>query len=121
MRVLQLFADRFRNLEPLDLPLDGAAFVVLHGPNAQGKTNALEAVHLLATLKPLRGRKTRELVRFGEKSASVAGRVEHEGVARLHRVDLAPEGRTTSLDGKKVADLQEYFAGVRAIAFAPAD
>ena len=50
MRLLHLGTRDFRNLAPVDLPTD-ARFVVLHGDNAQGKTNALEAVWLLATLK----------------------------------------------------------------------
>ena len=49
MRLRRLATASFRNLAPLDLDL-GAPFVVLHGANAQGKTNALEAVHVLATL-----------------------------------------------------------------------
>lgn len=120
MRVVRLVAEQFRNLEPVDLPID-AQFVVLHGANAQGKTNALEIVHLLATLKPLRGRKVRELVRFGEKAASVGARVEHQGIERWHRVDLEPQSRKVSLDGKVVHDLGEYFASIRAIAFTPSD
>src|SRR5688500_15960722 len=120
MRVVRLVAERFRNLEPLDLPIE-AQFVVLHGANAQGKTNALEVVHLLATLKPLRARKVRELVRFGEKTASVGARIEHRGIERWHRVDLEPQARKVSLDGKVVHELGEYFGSIRAIAFTPSD
>ena len=57
MRLERLVTERFRNLASMDLEV-GAPFVVLSGPNAQGKTNTLEAIHLLATLKPLRGRRT---------------------------------------------------------------
>ncbi|MEQ1507636.1 MAG: DNA replication and repair protein RecF, partial [Myxococcota bacterium] len=120
LRVVRLATESFRNLAPLDLPID-AQFVVLHGPNAQGKTNALEVVHLVATLKPLRGRKVRELVRFGDKTAAVGARVVHAGVDRWLRVDLQAERRIASLDGKPVGDLREYFACVRAIAFTPTD
>ena len=56
MRLERLVVERFRNLDSLDINVD-APYVVLSGPNAQGKTNALEAIHLLATLKPLRGRR----------------------------------------------------------------
>lgn len=120
MRLQRLVVERFRNLEPLQLEVD-APFVVLHGPNAQGKTNALEAIHLLATLKPLRGRRVRDLVRWGEKEASLAGWVAHGGIVRHYRVDLGPEGRVAKLDGKRPDDLSDYFAGVRAITFTPAD
>jgi len=120
VRLRRLSAASFRNLAPLELDT-GRSFVVLHGPNAQGKTNALEAVHFLATLKPLHGRRVRELVRWGEETASVAGEVEHEGIVRRLRVDLGREGRLASLDGKPIHDLQEYFACARAIAFVPQD
>jgi len=95
--------------------------VVISGPNAQGKTNALEAVHLLATLKPLRGRRVRDLIRWGERQAALAGWVEHAGITRHYRVDLGADGRTARLDGKRPEDLADYFAGVRAITFTPSD
>jgi len=120
VRLTRLVVDRFRNLEPVDLAVD-APFVVLTGRNAQGKTNALEAVHLLATLKPLRGRRVRDLVRWGEREAALAGWVTHQGLQRHYRVDLGPDGRTARLDGKRPDDLAEYFAGVRAITFTPRD
>ena len=120
MHLEHLATRGFRNLDPIDLPLP-ARFVVLHGDNAQGKTNALEAIYLLATLKTVRARQTNELVRWGEPSAAVAGRVRHDGVSRQYRVDLARGSREVRLDGKKVSDLSEYFHGIRAIAFAPSD
>jgi len=120
VRLTRLVVDRFRNLDPTDLTVD-APFVVLHGPNAQGKTNTLEAIHLLATLKPLRGRRVRDLVCWGEREAALAGWVTHQGLSRHYRVDLGPDGRTAKLDGKRPDDLADYFAGVRAITFTPAD
>jgi len=120
MRLERLVVERFRNLESLDIEV-GSPFVVLSGPNAQGKTNTLEAVHLLATLKPLRGRRVRELVRWGDKEAALAGWVDHRGLTRHYRIDLGPDGRSAKLDGKRADDLQEYFAGVRAITFTPSD
>ena len=120
MRLERLVVDRFRNLAPADLAV-GHPFVVLSGPNAQGKTNALEAIHLLATLKPLRSRRLRELVRWGESEAALAGWVTHRGATRHYRVDLRADGREVRLDGKRPDDLHEYFTGLRAITFTPAD
>ncbi len=120
MRLRRLIAEGFRNLEPTDLSVE-TSFVVLHGPNAQGKTNALEAIHLLATLKPLHGRRVGQLVAWGEPAGAVSAFVEHEGIERHYRVDLTSTGRTVRLDGKRVHQLGDYFAGIRAIAFTPAD
>jgi len=120
MRLRRLVAETFRNLAPLDLDVD-VPFVVFHGENAQGKTNLLESVHWLCTLKPLRGRRVTELVQWGAEGCAVAGWVEHRGSTAHHRVDLTREGRTARLDGKRVNDLEAYFAGVRAITFVPQD
>lgn len=60
----------FRNYEVLELELS-EGFNVLAGPNAQGKTNFLEALHLLATTRLLRGMRDSEAVRDGAETAEV--------------------------------------------------
>ena len=120
MKLRHLATRDFRNLATVDLATD-ARFVVLHGDNAQGKTNALEAVWLLATLKPLRARTPRDLVRWGASEGVVSGLVESNGIARRYRVDLGAGTRHATVDGKGVSDVADYFAGIRAIAFTPQD
>ncbi|MCO4748357.1 MAG: DNA replication and repair protein RecF, partial [Proteobacteria bacterium] len=120
MRAIRLATEGFRNLEPFELHTD-AQFVVFHGDNAQGKTNALEAVYWAATLKPLRGKRVGELVGWEAETARVALDVVHEGLTRRYRVDYAGGQRQIRVDGKPPSELSDYFAGVRAIAFAPSD
>lgn len=55
----------FRNYDQLDLDLD-EGFNVVSGPNAQGKTNLLEAIYLLGTTRLLRGRRETEAIRDSE-------------------------------------------------------
>lgn len=119
MRLTRLSATGFRNLEPFDVAL-GSQFVVWCGPNAHGKTNALEAVHWLTTLKPLRGTRTRDLIRWEGEQATVTGRVDADGGEREYRVDLGLT-RKLLVDERPVADVAEYFAGLRCIAFQPSD
>jgi DNA replication and repair protein RecF len=66
----QLKMTAFRNYvdETWDL---GAGFNVLAGANAQGKTNALEAVYLLSTTRLLRGQRDAEAVMDGAQRAEV--------------------------------------------------
>lgn len=120
MRVNRLVARGFRNLEPFDLPLD-APFVVLHGENAQGKTNTLEALWYAISLKPLRGRRPAELVQWGVDGLEVAAWSEKDGIERHRRVELTDGKRTLTLDGKRCSDLGSYFEDLRAIAFTPSD
>lgn len=121
MRLLRLAVTGFRNLAEADLEL-GTPYVVFHGDNAQGKTNALEAIHVLANLKALRGRRSSELVAWGGTTASVRGTVDRDGIERTLRVDLSSRARRiVRMDGQVVRSLVDYFDGFRAVAFTPMD
>jgi len=94
---------------------------VLWGDNGQGKTNLLEAVYLLATLKSFRGAKPKELIRHGESAARVSGRLVAKGLPRDCEVTVEPRGRKVLLDGKSPRGLGSYFDVIKAVAFVPAD
>src|SRR5262245_60560944 len=64
MRVERLRFTDFRNYRELDLALPGG-LVVLQGRNAQGKSNILEAIGLIATSRSFRTSSERETVRWG--------------------------------------------------------
>ena len=115
----------FRNLAEVRLE-PSPRLTVLVGPNGQGKTNLLEAVYLLCTLKPLRATRLAELVRFGGRAGARA-RATFEGAggapARGRR-DRARGPRTAFLDGKPLASsdrLDAYLEGLAAVCFSPDD
>ena len=81
MRLLRLQVRDFRNLAEVDLE-PSPRTTILVGENGQGKTNLLEAVYVLTTLKPLRASRLQELVRFGAERAEVAGDFDGPGGVR---------------------------------------
>jgi DNA replication and repair protein RecF len=99
MYVSRLVLQNYRNYESLELPLSPGASLFT-GDNAQGKTNLLEAIYLLATTRTPRSSSDSDLVRWdavateapvarvsgharrrhGEVDVSIAiGLVEHQG------------------------------------------
>ena len=120
MRLERLELFDFRNVEHA-LVEPGPRATVIVGPNGQGKTNLLEALYFLATLKPLRAARLSELVRFGRPRARVEGRFELRGALRDVGVTVEDGERTADVGGKKVASLDEYFEGVSVVAFTPDD
>ena len=123
MRLLSLSLRDFRNVREARLEPSPRS-TVLVGPNGQGKTNLLEALFLLCTLKPLRAARLAELVRFGAERARVQGEFEGPGGARSVAVEIGPEGRTAFLDGKTLASsdrLDAFFEGRAAVCFSPDD
>lgn len=120
MRLLSLSYERFRNLEQVSLEPSPHATIAV-GENGQGKTNLLEGLYFLATLKPLRANKLSELIRFGATSARVSGRFLLQGAEREIAVEVIPGGRTAFVDGKRAPSLEAYFGGVSVVAFTPDD
>ena len=68
----------FRNYPRLDVDFS-PGFHVLLGDNAQGKTNVLEAVYLLATLRSFRGVGGAQMIRHGAKGYFAGGTVVGQG------------------------------------------
>jgi DNA replication and repair protein RecF len=120
VRLLSLQYDNFRNLQSVALTPSPRATVAV-GENGQGKTNLLEGLYYLATLKALRANKLSELIRFGHPRARVTGRFLLGGAEREISVDIGAGTRTASVDGKRAATLEAYFGGVSVVAFTPDD
>ena len=62
MRLHRVHLSNYRNFRRLDLSLGPGASVFI-GANAQGKTNLLESVYLLATMKELRAESEAQVIR----------------------------------------------------------
>lgn len=120
MRLLSLSCESFRNLGQVSVT-PSARTTIAVGENGQGKTNLLEALYYLATLKPLRANTLKELVQFGAGRARVQGRWLLNGAERDIAVEVSHGTRTAFVDGKRAASLESYFGGVSVVAFTPDD
>jgi DNA replication and repair protein RecF len=98
VKLNSLSLTNFRNLRSLELQL-GPGLTVFHGQNAQGKSNLLEAIYVLAIGKSYRTTIDKELMSWeapGRRSTTIInGGIEQVG-ARLMNLQVALEG---SLDG----------------------
>lgn len=74
MRLLSLRIKQFRNFAAVHLPAFGQRTVFV-GNNAQGKTNLLEAIYCMATLRSFRTSRTTEMIKLGEEGFFIGGSV----------------------------------------------
>ena len=109
-----------RNLRPVQLQ-PRERFNVFVGDNGQGKTNLLEAIYVIATLRSFRTAKLTDLIAFGAPEAKLGARVVKDELVRVYEVDLAPGARKVRLDGKAVRPLARYFGGFNVVVFTPED
>ena len=119
MHLAHLRLRDFRNYARLDVDF-APGFHLLLGDNAQGKTNILEAVYLMATLRSFRGVGGAQLIRHGAKGYFVGGNVVGQGEHEIKMYWSARE-RKLALDGQPVKKLADYFGALRTVVFCTED
>ena len=110
----------FRNYVSAQITLtDGVTAVI--GDNGQGKTNLVEALSYLATLKSFRGVPTEAMIRTGANSAVIRATVTHvDGREVLIEAELTRTGRNKVLVNKqKLAKSRDLLGVVRTTVFSP--
>ncbi len=119
MHLAHLRLRDFRNYARLDLDLT-PGFHLFIGENAQGKTNILEAIYLMATLRSFRGVGGAQMVRHGARGYFIGGRfvaeVEHDV-----RMYWSAAERSLSLDGQPVRRIGDYYGRLRCVVFCTED
>ena len=109
----------FRNYARLDVDF-AAGFHLLLGENAQGKTNVLEAIYLLATLRSFRGVGGAQMIRHEQKGYFVGASVISQAVRDIKMYWSASQ-RKLSLDNQVVRKLSDYLGAVRVVVFCTED
>lgn len=111
----------FRNYASLHLQLTPGV-TVLCGHNAQGKTNIVEALHLLATGRSHRTRHDKELIRWQAGSASASILLERrDGMHRLQMRLGGKERKQALLDEVPAPRLMDMLGQFNAVLFSPED
>ena len=119
MHLAHLRLRDFRNYARLDADF-AAGFHLLLGDNAQGKTNVLEAVYLMSTLRSFRGVGGAQMVRHGQSGYFVGGRVVSQG-ERMIKMYWSARERKLSLDAEPVRRLTDYLGTLRTVVFCTED
>jgi DNA replication and repair protein RecF len=109
----------FRNYGRLDVDFS-AGFHLLLGDNAQGKTNILEAVYLIATLRSFRGVGSSQLVQHAHKGYFIGATIVARGEREV-KIYWSPRERSLSLDGQPVRKLTDYLGVLRTVVFCTED
>ena len=111
----------FRNAENEIIEFD-RGINVLHGENAQGKTNLLEAIYYVSLGKSFRTSHDVEIIRFGEEYASVS--LDYESASREQNITMrmssnARQRKNVTHNGVKITKLSELVGSFRAVLFSP--
>src|SRR6267378_7270686 len=98
MHLAHLRLRDFRNYARLDVDF-APGFHLLLGDNAQGKTNILEAIYLIATLRSFRGVGSAQMVRHEQKGYFVGGKIPGQGEHDV-KIYWSTQERNLTLDAR---------------------
>jgi DNA replication and repair protein RecF len=111
----------FRSYDELDWKPEAGVNLLL-GANGAGKTNLLEAIAYLATLRSFRSVPDSGLIRDGEDAAVVRAGISSGDRERLLEIELPRSGpRRTQLDKSRLGRTGDLLGVLRVIAFLPED
>src|SRR5699024_5845314 len=92
MHIEQLTLNNYRNYEGLDITFDDKINVII-GENAQGKTNLMEAIYLLAFTKSHRTSREKELIQWDKEYAKIEGRITKRNQSFPLEIIISAKGK----------------------------
>jgi DNA replication and repair protein RecF len=108
----------FRNISATRIE-PGSRFNVFGGRNGVGKTNLVEAVYLLGTLRSFRTSSRMDMVRHGQESASVEGVFDGAAAGVRCQITIAQDERRVRVDGQTRRPEGEHFRMLPMVLFHP--
>ncbi len=122
MHITSLKLEHFRNYEALRIE-PGTGLNIFVGRNAQGKSNLLESLYLLATSKSSRAGKDVELIGFGQAGTRVTADVVRDRSSDIE-IEMAlslSEKKSARINGVRHTRLSEVIGQLNAVLFDSGD
>jgi len=126
MIIKTLSAFGFRNLHTESVPLIHG-INILHGANAQGKTNFIESIYFASLGRSLRGVHDVELIGFNEKLAAVSVEIFNDFTGSDLKIDayiqreLTKAKKSVCLNNVPIRHMKDLFGELLLVVFTPDD
>lgn len=116
----KLTLTNYRNYQTLDLFFDHKVNVVI-GENAQGKTNLMESIYVLALTRSHRTPRDRELIKWDEEYAKIKGSTWKRNRSFPLEIIISKKGKKAKLNHLEQKRLSDYIGALNVVMFAPED
>ncbi|AGX02053.1 recombination protein F [Bacillus sp. NRRL B-14911] len=120
MFIEQLLLRNYRNYESLEVQFEDKVNVII-GQNAQGKTNVMESIYVLAMAKSHRTSNDKELIRWDEDYAKIEGRVRKNHGPLPMQLVISKKGKKAKCNHIEQQRLSQYVGNMNVVMFAPED
>jgi len=120
MYLSKIEVNNFRNYKKQKLKLCDKTNIFI-GNNAQGKTNILESIYILALTKSHRLGFENNIIRNGYNSCNISGILRDNSSLKELEIKLNNDKKTVLLNKKEVKKIASYISNMNVIMFCPTD
>jgi len=120
MFIEQLLLQNYRNYEKLEVEFENKVNVIL-GENAQGKTNVMESIYVLAMAKSHRTSNDKDLIRWDADYAKIEGRLQKAHGHLPMQLIVSKKGKKAKYNHIEQRKLSQYIGNMNVVMFAPED
>ncbi|HLQ72927.1 MAG TPA: DNA replication/repair protein RecF [Bacillota bacterium] len=120
MHIDRLQLKNYRNYNELDMTFENKINVII-GENAQGKTNLMEAIYVLAFTRSYRTPREKELILWNEEFAKIEGTFTKKNRSIPLEVIITNKGKKAKVNHLEQQRLSDYVGSLNVVMFAPED
>ena len=120
MYIESLKVNNYRNYDGLEIHFENKVNVIL-GENAQGKTNIMESIYVLAMAKSHRTSNDKDLIRWDQEYAKIEGRVHKKNSSVPLEIQITKKGKKAKFNHIEQQRLSQYIGNMNVVMFAPED
>lgn len=110
----------FRNYSKIDIKFCESMNIFV-GNNAQGKTNILEAITLLALTKTNRIGVNPNIIMFGRAKAKIKGTIKKDKIITKLGIEVNDDYKKLELNNTEIRRVSDYISNLNVIVFTPDD
>ena len=117
MQLKKIRLQNYRNYDNFEIDF-GKKLNIIIGNNAQGKTNLLESIYVLAVTKSFLSINDKGLIKFDNKFAKISGEITNN-LSRNNKLEIifSDKGKVVKVNGKEIKKLSDYISIVNVIIF----
>ncbi len=116
----KLSLQNYRNYEHVDFSTTSNINMFV-GPNAQGKTNLLESIYVLALTKSHRTHQDKEWIGWNGQKALIHGEIEKKYGPCTLDLQVSAQGKRAKINGLEQKKLSDFIGQLNVVMFAPED
>ena len=118
MNIKNLKLRNYRNYETLDIELSPGLNIFI-GDNAQGKSNILESIFVVALTKSYMGIKEQNLIKDGEEYSLVKALVDFGNIENTFEVSFTNNSKKIKINKNEIRKFSDYISRIKVLIFSP--